>query len=112
MKKNIIFIIIILTIFGLSSLINLSQTKDNPTDAIIMNLIQLNIETIKNLNITYPILSPILFSLLFFILTIAYIPFIGPVFVLCSGALFGPILGAILFSFVVSLSYTTTLFKI
>jgi uncharacterized membrane protein YdjX (TVP38/TMEM64 family) len=107
-KKNIIFIIIILTIFGLSSLINLSQTKDNPTDAIIMNLIQLNIETIKNLNITYPILSPILFSLLFFILTVAYIPFIGPVFVLCSGALYGPILGAVLFSFVVSLSYTAS----
>ena len=45
---------------------------------------------------------------LFFILTIAYIPFIGPVFVLCSGALYGPILGAILFSFVVSLSYTAS----
>lgn len=106
MKKNIIFISVILVIFGLSSLLNLNQTQDNPTDAFIMNLIQTNVISLKVFNASFPILIPILFSIVFFILTVAYIPFIGPFFVLFSGALFGAIPGAILFSFVVSFSYT------
>jgi len=107
-KKNIIFILVILVIFALSSLINLQHTQDNAADALVINFIQTNIQNLKILNISYPLLLPIVFAILFFLLTISYIPFIGPVFVLFSGALFGSILGAILFSFIVSFSYTVS----
>ena len=105
-KKNLIFMGILLACFALSKLLTLYQPQNNTIDTMIINSIQQSINLFKSTYLEHPILITILFSVSFFILTVAYLPFTGPFFVLFAGALYGFSTGAIIFSFLVSISYT------
>lgn len=108
MKKNLIFIGILLISFALSKLLSFQQPQENTIDTMLIDTIQQSINMFKSTYIEYPIIVTLLFSISFFILTIAYLPFMGPFYVLFAGALYGFTKGSILFSFVVSISYTAS----
>ena len=108
MKKNIIFIGILLFTFALSKLLTFQQPAEDKIELTFINLIQQYIATVKLIYFEYPITITILFSTSFFLLTIMYVPFTGPLYVLFAGALYGFIKGTVLFSFLVSMSYTVS----
>jgi uncharacterized membrane protein YdjX (TVP38/TMEM64 family) len=107
-KKNLIFMSILLASFALSKLLTLYQPQDNTMDTMFINTIQQSINMFKSTYIEHPLIVTVLFSVSFLILTVAYIPFTGPFYVLFAGALYGFSTGAILFSFLVSISYTAS----
>jgi uncharacterized membrane protein YdjX (TVP38/TMEM64 family) len=107
-KKNLIFIGIILASFAISKLMLLHQSQSSDIDTALFTTLQQSISSLQSLYSEHFIVVTIIFSLSFFILTISYIPFLGAFYVLLAGALFGFLKGAILFSFVVSISYTAS----
>ncbi len=108
MKKNLIFMGILLACFAISKLLALYQPEENTIDTTIINTIQQSINLFKSTYIEHPVIVTTLFSISFFLFTVAFLPFTGPFYVLFAGALYGFSKGAILFSFLVSISYTAS----
>lgn len=107
-KKHLIFIGFVLVLFLISKLISQGQFQNNDANKLILQQIQSFSFELKNLYNLNPIFITTLFCLSFFIVTILYIPFTGSLYVLFAGAIFGFYKGLILFSFLVSFSYTAS----
>ena len=108
LKKHLTFIAFLLGLFLLSKILTLEQFQNNESNKLALEQIQglssqlQSFYSHNTLNIT------IGFCIIFFIVTLLYIPFTGSLFVLFAGALFGLTKGIILFSFLVSISYTAS----
>lgn len=107
-KKHFFFIAFLLICFLFSKLLSQEQLQNNDTNRLILQQIQSLSFELKNLYSLNPILIILLFCFSFFIVTILYIPFTGSVYVLFAGVLFGFWKGVIIFSFLVSISYTAS----
>jgi uncharacterized membrane protein YdjX (TVP38/TMEM64 family) len=99
---------ILLISFALSKVLSLYQPHDNTIDTMFISSIQQSISLFKVTYLEHPIMVTTLLAISFFLLTIAFIPFTGPIYVIFAGALYGFSLGSIIFSFLVSISYTAS----
>lgn len=108
MKKNLIFIGILIICFVFSKYFTDQQSQQILLNEMYIETFQKTIKIFQGFYTEHFLLFTFLFTVSFFLLTIFYIPFIGPFYVVAAGAIFGFIQGAILFSFMVSLSYTTS----
>lgn len=106
MKNKFIFIGIIILAYIFSRFINISTNTAEELSAFLY--FQEQILKIKTLYIQNKIVFTLLFSSAFYVLTILFIPFIGPLFVVVAGALMGSYVATILLSFLVSISYTSS----
>jgi uncharacterized membrane protein YdjX (TVP38/TMEM64 family) len=108
LKKHLIFVTFLLILFALSKLLTQLGPQNNEVNNLVLQQIQnlsLDLKNFYNLN---PVLVTSIFCISFFVATLLYIPFTGSTYVLFAGALFGFYKGAILFSFLVSISYTVS----
>ena len=108
LKKHLVFMAFLLILFLLSKLLSQEQFQNNETNRLILQQIQNLSFELKNLYSLNPIFVTVIFCFSFFIVTILYIPFTGSAYVIFAGALFGFSKGALLFSFLVSISYTAS----
>ncbi|MGY3802567.1 TVP38/TMEM64 family protein [Pigmentibacter ruber] len=106
MKNKIILICIIILAFLIAKYLNISTNNQEEINA--FSYFKEQIDTLRVLYLQNKIIFIIFLSIIFYLLNIAFIPFIGPFFVLLAGALLGPIFTTILFSFLVSISYTSS----
>ena len=105
-KKKIILIGIIVLAFLIARYLNITTNSEEEIKA--FNFFKEQVDSLKSLYLQNKIIFIVFLSILFYLLNIAFVPFIGPFFVLLGGALLGPILTTILFSFLVSISYTSS----
>lgn len=108
LKKHLIFIAFILLLFLISKVFSQEQLQNNDANKIVLEQIQTLSFELQNFYHLHAGLVTSIFCISFFIVTILYIPFTGSIYVLFAGALFGFYKGTVLFSFLVSLSYTTS----
>ncbi|WGL60869.1 VTT domain-containing protein [Pigmentibacter sp. JX0631] len=106
MKNKIILISIIVLAFLLARYLNITTNSEEEIKA--FSFFKDQIDSLKSLYLQNKIIFIIFLSIIFYLLNIAFIPFIGPFFVLLGGALLGPVITTILFSFLVSISYTSS----
>jgi uncharacterized membrane protein YdjX (TVP38/TMEM64 family) len=107
-KKHLYFVCFLIVLFILSKFLSSQQIQNNDANILVLQKIQIFSEQLQNMYRFNPILSTFIFCILFFIVTILYIPFSGTIFVLFAGAMFGFVKGVIIFSFLVSISYTAS----
>ncbi len=106
MKNKIILIGFIIAAYIIARLMNL--TTDNAEEIKAFSYFQEQIINFKAMYLENKLIFILLFSCIFYILTIFFVPFIGPFSVIIAGALLGPIFATLLFSFLVSVSYTSS----
>ena len=106
MKNKIILIGFIIVAYMIARVLNL--TNNNTEEVRAFLYFQEQITNYKAMYLENKLIFILLFSSLFYLLTIFFIPFIGPFFVIIAGALLGPLYATLLFSFLVSISYTSS----
>ena len=107
LKKHLIFVAFLLALFIISQFMSQGQ-QDNETNRLMLNQIQNFSLQLKTLYSNHSIITTLVFILSFLLVTILYIPFTGSIYVIFAGALFGFPKGVFVFSFLVSISYTTS----
>lgn len=94
--------------FLVSQLLSQEQLQNNEANRLLLQQLKDLALQLKFIYDTHPISLTVSFCLVFFITTIMYIPFTGSFFVLFAGLIFGLTKGIILYSFLVSISYTAS----
>lgn len=106
MKNKIILIGFIIVAYMIARVLNLTTNNTEEVKAFLY--FQEQITNYKAMYLENKLIFILLFSSIFYLLTIFFIPFIGPFFVIIAGALLGPLYATLLFSFLVSISYTSS----
>ncbi len=97
-----------LALFLISKILSLEQFQNDEGNKLVLQQVQGLSFELKTLFSLHPMLMTIVFCFSFFIVTILYLPFTGVIYALFAGALFGFYTGVVLFSFLVSISYTAS----
>lgn len=106
MKKNLIFIMILLFIFLISYASYFQEPKENSLDTLLIKNIQNYTDFFRSFYSEKPLIVMSVISISFLLLTILYFPFIGPFFVLLTSSLIGSIKTILLCSVIITISYT------